>query len=101
MPRAYEIARQQLASGAVAVTNCHHTKVSVPDPIARELIRLLDGKKSRDELADRLVEFCNRQEIRFRGNHGTELSSSQLRTVIASGLDANLRKIARIAILVA
>jgi methyltransferase-like protein/2-polyprenyl-3-methyl-5-hydroxy-6-metoxy-1,4-benzoquinol methylase len=100
-PLACAVARQQLASGAKAITNRLHAKVSIPDPVARELIRLLDGRRNKDDLAAALADYCLKEGIRFRGNDGRDLGPGAIYSVLREGLDANLQKVARMAVIVA
>lgn len=93
-PEASPIARWQIERG-MTVTTLHHQVLQVEDEIGRQLIRTLDGKRSRKELASELIAF-----LRGRGVLGAG-SESEIRERIEKELAANLDKLARLGLLVA
>jgi SAM-dependent methyltransferase len=81
-PLASPIARQQIATGTI-VTTLSHDSVNVDHPIARRLLPLLDGTRTRRDLAAAL---------------GTALEGDSAATRAAT-LDAHLRHLGTLALL--
>ncbi len=79
-PRASALARIQARRGA-QVTTLRHSVVEIQDPLARELICLLDGTRDRAALLAELQAFAGPEPLRLED------------------LDANLVKLARRALL--
>jgi hypothetical protein len=80
-PEASRLARWQAASGVEELTSLGYTTVRMDEPAARALIELLDGTRDRAQIAAALRERT-----------GLELSLEDL--------DANLRELARLFLLV-
>ena len=100
-PLVSPIARWCLARGADTVTNLRHRGTRIEDPIAAQLMLLLDGTRDRPALATELATFCAKRSL-IRRENGTPITDpAQLQKVPAPGLGANLRKLARMAVLVA
>ena len=100
-PRVSPIARWCLARGAETVTNLRHRGTRIEDPIAAQLLLLLDGTRDRPALAAELAAFCAARGL-IRREDGTPVTDPrQLQNVIEPGLEENLRKLARMAVLVA
>jgi SAM-dependent methyltransferase len=98
-PTASVIARRAIASGESSVTNLWHRTVRCDDPLAMQLILLLDGTRDRAALIENLTTFCEAHARTAEGNR--RVSSEQLRAMITSSLEENLQKLARMAVLVA
>jgi hypothetical protein len=81
-PLASPIARQQIATGSI-VTTLSHDSVNVDHPIARRLLPLLDGTRTRRDLASAL---------------GTALEGDSA-AARAATLDAHLRHLGTLALL--
>jgi hypothetical protein len=79
-PRASALARIQARRGA-RITTLRHSVVEIQDPLARELISLLDGTRDRAALLAELQAFAGPEPL------------------LLEALDANLVKLARRAIL--
>jgi SAM-dependent methyltransferase len=79
-PRASALARLQARRG-VPITTLRHTLVEIQDPLARELIGLLDGTRDRAALLAELQAFAGPEPL------------------LPEALDANLVKLARRALL--
>ncbi len=100
-PLVSPIARWCLARGADTVTNLRHRGTRIEDPIAAQLMLLLDGTRDRPALVAELATFCAKRSL-IRHENGTPITDpAQLRAILTPGLDTNLRKLARMAVLVA
>ena len=100
-PLVSPIARWSLARGADTITNLRHRGTRIEDPIAAQLMLLLDGTSDRTALIAELATFCAKRSL-IRRENGTPITDPrQLRATIAPGLEENLRKLARMAVLLA
>ena len=100
-PLVSPIARWCLARGAETVTNLRHCGTRIEDPIAAQLMLLLDGTRDRAALAAELATFCAKRSLIRHENGPPVIDLEELRNVIRPGLEENLRKLARMAVLVA
>jgi len=98
-PLASVIARRAIASGESNVTNLWHRTVRCDDPLARQLIFLLDGTRDRHALIDDLTRFCEAHALASDGDR-TAPSPKAVRAMITSALEENLQKLARMAVLI-
>lgn len=62
-PLASLLARRQAAAGASSVTSMHHRQVNLQDPTARQLLILLDGTRTLDDVARDLQEFADARPV--------------------------------------
>ena len=99
-PIASRVVRWSLAKGAYTVTNLRHRSIAFDDPVAVQLMLLLDGTRDRDALLEELAGFSVAHGF-FRQPDGTpEGDLSKVKELIADGLEENLRKVARMALLI-
>ncbi|HEX5176210.1 MAG TPA: methyltransferase regulatory domain-containing protein, partial [Chthoniobacteraceae bacterium] len=98
-PVASAIARRAIASAESNVTNLWHRTIRCDDPLAMQLIVLMDGTRNRAALIDELTTFCETHAVAAEGHR--PVPRKELRAMIASGLEENLGKLARMAVLVA
>jgi methyltransferase-like protein/ubiquinone/menaquinone biosynthesis C-methylase UbiE len=96
-PRASLLARLQAQRGAVASTLVHKN-VEMEDPIGQKLLQLLDGTRDRRGLADELVAYVL-SDTSLKKPDGTTPEVSEVRQIVEGALDANLQKLARMALL--
>lgn len=94
-PKASALARWQLANGAV-VTNMRHINVEVEDELGRQLLMLLDGTRNRETL----LEELSRRPI-LEENKAPIQDPRRARELLATKLEENLEKVAKLALLVA
>ena len=62
-PRASALAREQVRTGASVLTTLHHRSVRVEEALPRDLLVLLDGSRSRDELPAALGDGAGPEEV--------------------------------------
>jgi len=99
-PVASPLARAQANHGGV-VTNMSHKSVDIEDSLSVRLLQLLDGARDHAALCDEMVNFIARNAA-FTRQDGTPVNDQQeSRSVVSAAIEANLRKIARMALLVA
>jgi methyltransferase-like protein/ubiquinone/menaquinone biosynthesis C-methylase UbiE len=96
-PRASLLARLQAQRGAVASTLVHKN-VEMEDPIGQKLLQLLDGTRDRAALTEELVTFVL-GDGSFKKPDGTPLGEAEVRQIVGGALEANLQKLARMALL--
>ena len=82
------------------MTNLWHSPVKMEDPILRRLFTLLDGAHDRAALADELAEFMEERELFPRRGGEVIKDPAALRQLLASRMDANLERVARLCLLV-
>jgi hypothetical protein len=95
-PAASPLARWQIERGDI-VTTLLHFPVQVEDEIGRSLLKWLDGTLTRDELWDRLWRMLQSKNA-LRVQDGDEAAA---RRQLQLDLDANLAKLAKLALLIA
>ena len=93
-PSASGLARWQVATDTI-VTNMLHVNIEVEDEIGRQLLVLLDGTRDRNMLLDDL----SKQPI-LEENNALVQDPRRARELLAQGLEGNLEKLARFALLV-
>jgi methyltransferase-like protein len=95
------IARWQLANGSADVTNLRHHTVRFDDPIAIQLMLLLDGTSDRAAIVQELARFCREHRL-LRDAEGSAIRDRPtLASLLDAGLGENLQKLARRCLLVA
>jgi len=99
-PVASLLARLQLASGMVAVTNQRHVSVMLTDEISRQFLQLLDGTRDRAAiLRDLTAHFDDGAPLPAWHANGPA-SALELALMLDKGLDGNLAQMARLCLLV-
>lgn len=99
-PMSSALVRWSLAKGLRSFTTLRHRTAAIDDPLAAQLILLLDGTRDREALVGALASFAQTGSL-IRDTDGTPLKEeAELRKIIAAGLEENLRKLARMALLV-
>jgi methyltransferase-like protein/2-polyprenyl-3-methyl-5-hydroxy-6-metoxy-1,4-benzoquinol methylase len=93
-PRASALARWQIERGTI-VTNQRHINVEVEDELGRQLLMLLDGTRNREMLLNDLSS-----KPIFDEKQAALRDSSPERPLLAQGLEENLEKLAKLALLV-
>ena len=81
-PRVWAVARLQLESGATKLTTLVHNHLDVTDPEGLYFLSLLDGARTRDEIAAAMAERVGAPA-----------------EAVAAGLDGHLRRLARAGLL--
>lgn len=99
-PVASPIARHQLSLGD-AVTSLLHTTLEITDPLARQLVLLLDGTRDRAALVQGLLPLIDSGEatVKVEGQPVTDRIAA--RRLMEEQLEEALRNIARIPLLIA
>lgn len=98
-PVSSPLARWQLREGNI-VTNLHHSSIQVDD-VLKNLILLLDGTRDRHSLLRDLRErIVSGEMIMEQGDQAVNGAEKALE-ILAQGLEGNLEKMARLALLVA
>jgi methyltransferase-like protein/protein-L-isoaspartate O-methyltransferase len=98
-PTASPVARCQVKHGFMQLTNLRHAGVSVRDPLARQLLLLLDGTRDRQALVDQLVDIV-RATVAKETGHPLQQDPAATRAALANDLDKNLTALAKLALLV-
>jgi methyltransferase-like protein/2-polyprenyl-3-methyl-5-hydroxy-6-metoxy-1,4-benzoquinol methylase len=97
-PVASPLARLQVERG-LTVANLRHANVEIEDYIGRELLKLLDGKRNRQSLLEDLT-VAVRSSGALLKEDGTPVEDLQtIRSVLSEDLEANLQKLADLALL--
>jgi methyltransferase-like protein/2-polyprenyl-3-methyl-5-hydroxy-6-metoxy-1,4-benzoquinol methylase len=97
-PMASRLARFEIEHETV-VTNLRHTSVEVTDEIGRQLLKLLDGTRTRAMLLDDLAAMVS-AAAGGPDKSGTPLPENRIRELLAAELEINLQKLAKLALLV-
>lgn len=94
------VARWFVSKGSSLVPNLQHRSVRLDDPIAAQIVLLLDGTRDRNALVRDLAAFCKARGLiaQVAGSQHSDLA--ELKKIIESGLEENLRKLALMALLV-
>jgi methyltransferase-like protein/trans-aconitate methyltransferase len=98
-PLACSLTRMQAGRGAV-VTNLLHKSVEMEDSLSINLLWLLDGTHDRAALCDEMLAFIERHGDSKHAGGSVADNRREMRGMVASAIEANLRKIARMALLV-
>jgi len=99
-PVASPFARLQVERGLM-VANLRHANVEIEDHLGRELLKLLDGTRNRRSLLEDLT-VAVRSSGALLKEDGTAVQDSQkIRSLLSGDLEANLQKLADLALLVA
>jgi methyltransferase-like protein/ubiquinone/menaquinone biosynthesis C-methylase UbiE len=93
-PMASPLARWE-AQTSYSVSTLLCTSVNIQDALGRELLRLADGTRTREQLIAGLTEFINSAEF----DQPTEIKNNIIRE-LPSAIEANLNKFAQMALLV-
>ncbi|HEY0006576.1 MAG TPA: class I SAM-dependent methyltransferase [Pyrinomonadaceae bacterium] len=99
-PVASPLARLQIRSDTV-VTNMRHIGVEVEDALGRRLLLLLDGTRDRDALLKELAALVQSGEASLQQEGARVTDPQQVSEILSRGLEENLRKLAKLALLVA
>jgi len=100
-PVASLLARLQLASGQLAVTNQRHLIVMLTDELSRQFLQLLDGSRDRAAvLRDLIAHFEGKAPLAAWHDNGPA-SPLELALMLDQGMDGNLAQMARLCLLVA
>jgi hypothetical protein len=94
------VARWFVSKGSNLVPNLQHRSVRLDDPIAAQMVLLLDGTRDRNALVRDLAAFCKARGLIAQAGGFPCSDLVQLRKILESGLEENLRKLARMALLV-
>jgi len=97
-PVASRLARMQ-AGWSRTVTNLLHKNVEVDDDLGLLLLRLLDGTRDRAALCDEMLAFIERNGGFTRADGSVVSDQREMRDMVANAIEANLQKIARMALL--
>ena len=100
-PVASSLVQWRLARGETDVTNLRHRRVRCDDPIAMQLVALLDGTRDRETLVRELALFCQERGLLRDPAGGAITERHELASLIANGLEENLQKLARRCLLIA
>jgi methyltransferase-like protein len=96
-PSVSPVARHHAQSSG-AVTNLRHQVVVLND-LARHVVRLADGQRTREEVLDALVQAAERGELVINVDGGTVSEPARVRSVLAESLDRCLEQLARDALM--
>ena len=97
-PSASPLARLQAEEGR-PITNLRHEPAALDEP-NRQLLRLLDGTRDRDALVAALAKLVQDGAIEVHQGGEALTSGPALETILRAGLEENLPKFARAALLV-
>jgi len=99
LPKATRLARYQAEKGH-RIFSARHKYVEL-DPLSSVLLRYLDGTRDRNELIELLIRSVTENETLLE-RFGKRLTEpAEIRAVLTQELDENLRRLARVALLVA
>jgi cyclopropane fatty-acyl-phospholipid synthase-like methyltransferase len=98
-PIASPVARCQIEHQLKEVTNLRHASIEVRDPIARQLIRLLDGTRDRAALTGELLKVVRTDGGDWKGAK-LHHDPAALGRALAADLEKSLAMLGRIALLV-
>jgi methyltransferase-like protein/trans-aconitate methyltransferase len=99
-PSASRLARAQLRHGAV-VTNQLHVNIEIKDALGQNLIQLLDGTRTRAELAEEIASRIRSGAIRLDEGGGELPPMEAILDSLPAGLEKSLKGLAASAMLVA
>ena len=98
-PIASPLARFQVTRG-LTVANLRHMEVEIEDEVGRELLKLLDGTRNREALLEDLAAAVKSKKLLLTKDSAPFEDLTEIRSVLNSDLDANLQKLAKLALLV-
>jgi methyltransferase-like protein len=99
-PLASPLARLQIQNREPVITNLRHANVNVEEPLARALVCLLDGTRDRAALLAELTPLVTSGAAPLIVNGQPVTDPAQVSTLLASGLEPNLGRLGRLALLV-
>jgi methyltransferase-like protein/trans-aconitate methyltransferase len=99
-PVASPLARWQ-ARESTMVTNLRHASIELEGHLVRHLLLLLDGTRDRDAILRDLAAAAAADPAALQEASGLPNDGGDLAQVLAGGLEANLQRVARLALLVA
>jgi methyltransferase-like protein/trans-aconitate methyltransferase len=99
-PTASALARWQATHGSFATTLYHNT-LFLEDPLAKQMLPLLDGTRDRAALVDALAVVAGTQGWGKSTHLGPNPDPRQLKIFLAAELESNLLKLLRAGLLVA
>jgi methyltransferase-like protein len=99
-PVSSPVARLQLAQGNV-VTSLLHTTFDVSDPLARQLILLLDGTRDRAAILQGLGPLIESGAVRLKRDNEPVTDCAGAMHLLAEQLEDALKNVARVPLLVA
>jgi methyltransferase-like protein len=97
-PKVSPLARLQ-AEGGEWVTNRRHEGVKL-NPLRKLLLPKLDGRHSRDQLLQMLVDLARAGTLQIDENGGAITDNDRVRAILSEKLDATLGELARLALLI-
>jgi methyltransferase-like protein len=98
-PRAHPLVAYQLATGDVVV-NVHHEMIKV-EPLGVEVLKLADGRRSRGEILDALVERAASGAIAVASDGTPVTGEAATRAILERELEPALAHLTRSALLIA
>jgi SAM-dependent methyltransferase len=99
-PVACPLARRQVANQETVIGNRRHTVVEIEDKLARALLLLLDGTRDRAALVARLTELATSGAAPLVDGGRPVTDSTRAAQLLARGLEPNLARLGRLALLV-
>jgi hypothetical protein len=99
-PVASPLARRQVANQETLITNLRHTTVEIEDKLARALVLLLDGTRDRAGLVAELTELVTSGAAPLLDGDRPITEAARVGQMLAQGLEPNLARLARLALLV-
>jgi methyltransferase-like protein/protein-L-isoaspartate O-methyltransferase len=98
-PVASPLARFQVERG-LEVANLRHVQVEIEDELGRELLKLLDGTRDRGLLLEDLGAAVKSKKVLLNEKGAPLEDLDEIRRVLSRDLEANLQKLAKLALLV-
>jgi methyltransferase-like protein len=98
-PVASELARYE-ASRGWDVSSLMHRRIQLADPLARQVLQLLDGRHDREQLVEELLSSEQSTEIGSRRNQGRTAAQSEIAAALRRKVDHCLQDFARQSLLV-
>jgi len=83
------------------VTNLRHHTIQIEDSLGRLLLQLLDGSRDLAMLVDELAAQVMAGQALLPGQEEMPQDRPTIRTAIAAGLDANLKALTHLALVIA
>jgi methyltransferase-like protein/cyclopropane fatty-acyl-phospholipid synthase-like methyltransferase len=99
-PLASALARLQIQNQEPFITNLRHANVNVEEPLARGMVWLLDGTRDRPALLAELAGLVSSGAAPLVVNGQPITDPGQIASMLQAGLEPNLAKLARLALLV-
>jgi methyltransferase-like protein/SAM-dependent methyltransferase len=97
-PRGYRLAMQQAQSGSIVV-NAHHQMIQL-EPLALEVLKLLNGSRRRADMLDALVERQESGALALADQGKPITAPEMVRAILSDRLEKTLTTLARCAVLV-